>query len=153
MSSRPLIAPWRLRLRFGFRDGRLTAAWGLLILLTWLGLALFAPWIAPFDPIAQNTDMSLLGPSLGHPFGTDNYGRDILSRVIWGARIDLQLAIVGVIFPLMIGTFIGAVSGYIGGRFDSVCMRIIDVILAFPFLVLMLAIMRSEEHTSELQSQ
>ncbi len=62
-------------------------------------------------------------------------------RVIWGARIDLQLAIIGVIFPFMIGTFIGAVSGYIGGRFDSVCMRVIDVILAFPFLVLMLAIM------------
>eukprot|EP01132_Coremiostelium_polycephalum_P018221 gene18221-21742_t len=63
MSSRPLIAPWRLRLRFGFRNGRLTAAWGLLILLTWLALAVFAPWIAPFDPIAQNTDISLLGPS------------------------------------------------------------------------------------------
>jgi len=141
MSSRPLIAPWRLRLRFGFRNGRLTAAWGLLILLAWFGLALFAPWVAPYDAIAQNTDVSLLGPSLAHPFGTDNYGRDILSRVIWGARIDLQLAIIGVIFPFMIGTFIGAVSGYIGGRFDSFCMRVIDVILAFPFLVLMLAIM------------
>lgn len=141
MSSRPLIAPWRLRLRFGFRNGRLTAAWGLLILLTWLALAVFAPWIAPFDPIAQNTDISLLGPSQAHPFGTDNYGRDILSRVIWGARIDLQLAVVGVIFPFLIGTFVGAVSGYIGGRFDSFCMRVIDVILAFPFLVLMLAIM------------
>ncbi len=70
MSSRPLIAPWRLRLRFGFRNGRLTAAWGLLILLVWLALALFAPWIAPFDPIAQNTDISLLGsqpgPSIRH---------------------------------------------------------------------------------------
>ena len=141
MSSRPLIAPWRLRLRFGLRNGRLTAAWGLLILGVWLGLALFAPWIAPYDPIAQNTDLSLLAPSLTNPFGTDNYGRDILSRVIWGARIDLQLAVVGVIFPFLIGTFIGAVSGYIGGRFDSVCMRVIDVILAFPFLVLMLAIM------------
>lgn len=86
MSSRPLIAPWRLRLRFGFRNGRLTAAWGLLILLAWLVLALFAPWIAPYDPIAQNTDFSLLGPSMAHPFGTDNYGRDILSRVIWGAH-------------------------------------------------------------------
>lgn len=60
MSSRPLIAPWRLRLRFGFRNGRLTAAWGLLILLLWLALAVFAPWIAPYDPIAQNTDISLL---------------------------------------------------------------------------------------------
>ena len=141
MSSRPLIAPWRLRLRFGFRNGRLTAAWGLLILFAWLALALFAPWVAPYDPIAQDTSISLLAPSLAHPLGTDNYGRDILSRVIWGARIDLQLAIIGVIFPFIIGTFIGAVSGYIGGRFDSVCMRVIDVVLAFPFLVLMLAIM------------
>ena len=63
MSSRPLIAPWRLRLRFGFRNGRLTAAWGLAILLLWLALALFAPWVAPFDPIAQNTGTRLLEPS------------------------------------------------------------------------------------------
>ncbi len=141
MSSRPLIAPWRLRLRFGFSQWPADRCVGLLILLLWFVLALLAPWIAPYDPIAQNTDFSLLGPSWAHPFGTDNYGRDILSRVIWGARIDLQLAIVGVIFPFMIGTFVGAVSGYIGGRFDSFCMRVIDVILAFPFLVLMLAIM------------
>lgn len=135
------MASWRQRLGFGLRDGRLTAAWGLAILLTWLVLALFAPWIAPFDPIAQNTNISLSAPSFTHLLGTDNYGRDVLSRVIWGARIDLQLAIVGVIFPFLIGTVIGAVSGYIGGRFDNLCMRLIDVILAFPFLVLMLAIM------------
>lgn len=135
------MASWRQRLGFGLRDGRLTAAWGLAILLTWLVLALFAPWIAPFDPIAQNTNISLSAPSFTHLLGTDNYGRDVLSRVIWGARIDLQLAIVGVIFPFLIGTVIGAVSGYIGGRFDNFCMRLIDVILAFPFLVLMLAIM------------
>lgn len=114
---------------------------GLAILLGWLVLAIFAPWIAPFDPIAQNTDIRLLAPHLAHPFGTDNFGRDVLSRVIWSARIDLQLAVIGVIFPFLIGTCVGALSGYIGGRFDTFCMRLIDIILAFPFLVLMLAIM------------
>ena len=94
MSSRPLIAPWRLRLRFGFRNGRLTAAWGLLILLLWFALALFAPWIAPYDPIAQNTEFSLLAPSLAHPFGTDNYGRDILTMTTKNEPQTTAMAIV-----------------------------------------------------------
>ncbi|MGF6488465.1 ABC transporter permease [Pseudomonas frederiksbergensis] len=140
MSSQATTVP-RLNLRLGLRNPRLAMGLGLAILLGWLVLAIFAPWIAPFDPIAQNTDIRLLAPHLAHPFGTDNFGRDVLSRVIWSARIDLQLAVIGVIFPFLIGTCIGALSGYIGGRFDTCCMRLIDVILAFPFLVLMLAIM------------
>lgn len=140
MSSQATTVP-RLNLRLGLRNPRLAMGLGLAILLGWLVLAIFAPWIAPFDPIAQNTDIRLLAPHLAHPFGTDNFGRDVLSRVIWSARIDLQLAVIGVIFPFLIGTCIGALSGYIGGRFDTFCMRLIDIILAFPFLVLMLAIM------------
>lgn len=140
MSSQATTAP-RLNLRLGSRNPRLAMGLGLAILLGWLVLAIFAPWIAPFDPIAQNTDIRLLAPHLAHPFGTDNFGRDVLSRVIWSARIDLQLAVIGVIFPFLIGTCVGALSGYIGGRFDTFCMRLIDIILAFPFLVLMLAIM------------
>lgn len=140
MSSQATTVP-RLNLRLGLRNPRLAMGLGLAILLGWLVLAIFAPWIAPFDPIAQNTDIRLLAPHLAHPFGTDNFGRDVLSRVIWSARIDLQLAVIGVIFPFLIGTCVGALSGYIGGRFDTVCMRLIDIILAFPFLVLMLAIM------------
>ncbi|POA33990.1 MULTISPECIES: ABC transporter permease [unclassified Pseudomonas] len=141
MSSQVMIPGWCLRLRFSVRNGRLAIVSGLVILFGWLLLALFAPWVAPFDPIAQNTDIRLLAPSLVHPFGTDNFGRDILSRVIWGARIDLQISVIGVVFPFLIGTCIGALSGYIGGRFDTICMRLIDIILAFPFLVLMLSIM------------
>lgn len=141
MSGQSTLAVWRFPLRFGLRNARWSIVLGLTILSGWLLLALFAPWVAPFDPIAQNTDIRLLGPSLAHPFGTDNFGRDVLSRVIWGARIDLQISIIGVIFPFLIGTCVGALSGYIGGRFDTVCMRLIDIILAFPFLVLMLAIM------------
>jgi peptide/nickel transport system permease protein len=140
MSSQATTVP-RLNLLLGLRNPRLAMGLGLAILLGWLVLAIFAPWIAPFDPIAQNTDIRLLAPHLAHPFGTDNFGRDVLSRVIWSARIDLQLAVIGVIFPFLIGTCVGALSGYIGGRFDTFCMRLIDIILAFPFLVLMLAIM------------
>lgn len=136
----PVMPQWRSRLRLRLRNGRLAMLLGASILGAWLVLAVFAPWLAPYDPIFQDTDMRLLGPHLAHPFGTDHVGRDILSRVIWGARVDLQICVLGVIFPFFIGTCIGALSGYIGGRFDSLCMRVIDIVLAFPFLVLMLAI-------------
>ena len=103
-------------------------------------IALLAPWIAPYDPIAHNLPEKLQAPNLLHPLGTDNFGRDILSRVMHGARIDLQMGILGVLFPFMIGTTIGAIAGYAGGWVDNVLMRVVDVVLAFPFLVLMLAI-------------
>ncbi|MFP1725357.1 ABC transporter permease [Lonsdalea quercina] len=113
---------------------------GLTIVGLWTLLAVFAPWVAPFDPIAQDPTASLMPPGLSHLFGTDNFGRDIFSRVIWGARVDLQICLLGVIFPFMIGTSIGALSGYVGGVVDTLLMRCIDIILAFPFLVLMLSI-------------
>ncbi len=113
---------------------------GSLVVIGAVILALFAPWIAPFDPILQNTANTLQGPSLAHPFGTDNFGRDIFSRVIWGTRIDLQMGLIGVIFPFIIGTVIGSLAGYAGGLVDTIFMRIVDIVLAFPFLVLMLAI-------------
>ncbi|MGA5656640.1 ABC transporter permease [Rahnella contaminans] len=113
---------------------------GILMLSAWLLIALFSPWIAPFDPIAQEAAVTLSPPTFAHPFGTDNFGRDILSRVMWGARIDLQICIIGVIFPFTFGTLIGAFSGYLGGAVDTFFMRVIDVVLAFPFLVLMLSI-------------
>lgn len=142
MSHSPSVAvPTRWRLRWNLGDGRLTLCFGLAIVLGWILLALFAPWVAPYDPLLQNGNLRLAAPSLAHPFGTDNFGRDILSRVIWGARIDLQMALIGVIFPFLLGTCIGAISGYVGGRLDNLCMRLIDIVLAFPFLVLMLAIM------------
>lgn len=113
---------------------------GLGILAAFVALALLAPWAAPYDPIAQDGAARLLPPSLLHPFGTDNFGRDVLSRVIWGARIDLQIAVIGVVFPFLIGTVVGTLAGFFGGWIDAVFMRVIDVVLAFPFLVLMLAI-------------
>ncbi|MCA6998077.1 ABC transporter permease [Dickeya solani] len=113
---------------------------GMVILLCWVLVALLAPWVAPFDPIAQDPSVSLQPPGGAHPFGTDNYGRDIFSRVMWAGRIDLQISLLGVVFPFCIGTLLGALSGYLGGLTDTLVMRVIDVVLAFPFLVLMLAI-------------
>lgn len=138
MSARSLASlpvAWRLRIR---RQPALIS--GGAILVFFVLVALLAPFIAPYDPIAQNPDIRLQGPSWAHPFGADNFGRDVLSRVIWGVRIDLQIAILGVIFPFVIGTLIGTVAGFFGGVVDVLFMRLIDVILAFPFLVLVLSI-------------
>jgi peptide/nickel transport system permease protein len=113
---------------------------GASILLLFLLMAIAAPLIAPYDPILQDGASRLQPPSLSHPFGTDNFGRDILSRIIWGTRIDLQIAFLGVVFPFVIGTVVGTIAGFFGGIVDAVFMRIVDIILAFPFLVLMLSI-------------
>ncbi|MBS1204437.1 MAG: nickel transporter permease [Proteobacteria bacterium] len=113
---------------------------GIVIVGLWLFIALFAPWLAPFDPITQDATSNLLAPGGAHLFGTDNFGRDIFSRVLWGARVDLQICLLGVIFPFLLGTTLGALSGYLGGVVDAAIMRLIDIVLAFPFLVLMLAI-------------
>lgn len=113
---------------------------GSLILFVATILAVFAPWIAPYDPILQDTSNALQPPGGTHPLGTDNFGRDVLSRVIWATRVDLQMGLIGVIFPFIIGTTIGSIAGYAGGFVDTIFMRILDIVLAFPFLVLMLAI-------------
>ena len=87
-----------------------TLATGVFLLGAFVILALGAPLIAPYDPIAQDAAARLQGPSWLHPFDTDNFGRDILSRVIWGTRIDLQIAVIGVLFPFIIGTTLGTVA-------------------------------------------
>ncbi|NNH59957.1 ABC transporter permease [Rhizobium laguerreae] len=131
----PASLGWR---RFFGRRPMLVLSAGLL--LFFVLLAIGAPIVAPYDPIMQNAEVRLQAPSLLHPFGTDNFGRDILSRVIWGARLDLQMALIGVIFPFVIGTTVGTIAGFFGGIVDALFMRLVDIILAFPFLVLMLSI-------------
>jgi peptide/nickel transport system permease protein len=106
----------------------------------WLLLALLAGVIAPYDPDAHDLRSFLQPPSLAHPFGTDNYGRDVFSRVIHGARVDLQMGIMGVVWPFLLGTLLGSLAGYFGGVADTGIMRLVDITLAFPFLVLMIAI-------------
>ncbi len=116
------------------------AATGIVIVAILLVVALFAPQLAPFEPDAQNLAERLLPPSALHPFGTDQLGRDILSRVIWGSRITLLIIGLAAITVAPIGLVVGIVAGYRGGLVDRVLMRITDVFMAFPRLVLALAL-------------
>ncbi len=126
----------------GRRNWRLAGSGlvALLILGGWIFAALFAPWVAPYDPDAIDMMTMLGAPSASHWFGTDQVGRDILSRVIHGARVDLLMCVLGVLPPLIIGTTVGLLSGYFRGLTDAVFMRIYDITVAFPFFVLVLAI-------------
>ena len=103
-------------------------------------LALLAPWIAPYDPTALGLADGLQPPNAAHWFGTDQLGRDILTRVLHAARTDLQIGTIGVIIPLIIGAVLGLFAGYYAGWPDAILGRIVDVVTAFPFLVLVLAI-------------
>lgn len=110
------------------------------ITVIWILVAIFAPLIAPFDPYKQMFTVILQPPDLVHWFGTDNFGRDVFSRVLWGTRIDLIMGLLGVLFPFIIGTLIGCVAGYYGGWVDKALMRLLDVTMSFPFFVLIIAI-------------
>jgi peptide/nickel transport system permease protein len=124
----------------GLRGANLNLRLGAGIVALWVLVAILAPMLAPYDPIAQDMTARLQGPSLAHWFGTDNFGRDILSRVIHGTRVDLKMGVLGVLFPFIIGTVIGSVAGYAGRWVDAALMRLVDVVIAFPFLVLLMAI-------------
>jgi peptide/nickel transport system permease protein len=110
------------------------------MVLAWLLIALFAPVVAPYDPIAVNVTDSLRSPSLAHLLGTDDLGRDVLSRVIWGSRISLSVGVISVGIGFFIGVSVGLAAGYLGGKFDLFVMRGVDALLAFPALVLAIAI-------------
>ncbi len=113
---------------------------GAIIILFWLFIALFAPHIAPHDPLAQDLAHRLEAPNALHWFGSDELGRDIFSRVLYGARISMPLGIVVVLLSSLLGVIIGGISGYAGGATDELIMRVADVFLAFPSLVLAMAI-------------
>ncbi len=116
-----------------------TAAAGLLIVVMMAFIAVAAPVIAPYDPNKVDTKNRLQPPSRDHLFGTDQLGRDLFSRVVYGSRISLTIAMLAVAVTAMIGVPIGLVSGYYGGKIDEVLMRITDMFMAFPRLVLALA--------------
>ncbi|HWR07902.1 nickel transporter permease [Sporomusa sp.] len=105
-----------------------------------IGFALFAPWLAPYDPYDAVMRQSLQAPSEEHLFGTDKLGRDCLSRIIYGARTSLMMTLSLVAVITVVGTFIGVLAGYMGGKVDTVLMRIVDMMLAFPGIVLAIAI-------------
>ncbi|TBL75261.1 nickel transporter permease [Paenibacillus thalictri] len=113
---------------------------GLWMVAIFIIVALLARWIAPYDPFAQNMQIMLESPSWSHPFGTDEFGRDILSRIIYGAQISLMIGIVGVIISVVVGMALGTISGYYGGKADALIMRIMDIFMAFPSFLLALAI-------------
>jgi len=105
-----------------------------------LVIAVIGEAIAPFDPIENNYSNRLQPPSNVHLFGTDKFGRDVFSRVLAGARIDLQIGLICTIIPLIFGTLVGLISGYSGGLIDNLLMRIVDISVSFPYLVLVIMI-------------
>ena len=131
-------SPTRAALRQLWR--RPAAVFGGTVLLLVLVLALFAPWLAPYDPLATSWSAVRKAPSLAHWFGTDEVGRDLLSRVIWGARASLSAGLVAVVIAVAVGLPLGMMAGYLGGWVDMVIGRLTDAMLAIPFLILAIAL-------------
>ena len=104
------------------------------------GLAVLAPWLAPYDPSQVQLPLALLPPSSTHWLGTDQLGRDVLSRLMFGARISLTVGVIAVTIAIVIGSFIGAIAGWYGGWIDAVLMRLVDTMLSIPTIFLLLAI-------------
>ena len=122
-------SPWRQPL----------ALIGVCLLTFWIIVAIFAPILAPHSPLTQESTI-LIPPNHAHIFGTDQVGRDILSRVIYGARVTLPLSILLVVLSMGVGSVIGAIAGYFGGAIDSILMRFTDMVLAFPGIILAMAV-------------
>ncbi|HRW93595.1 MAG TPA: ABC transporter permease [Thermotogota bacterium] len=117
------------------------AAIGAFIVLFVVGVALLAPWISPYRPEATDLMASLEGPSKAHWFGTDIYGRDILSRIIWGARVSFSISFLAVLLSSILGVLLGAIAAFFGKVFDEIIMRTFDILLSFPDILLAIAIM------------
>ena len=131
--KRPILpAVWR----------RPMAVIGVVVIAIWLFIAIFAPLIAPYDPLAQSFTR-LSPPSAEHWFGTDAVGRDVLSRTLYGARVSLPLALILVVSSMIIGSILGAVAGYFGRGVDEVIMRISDLVFAFPTIILAMIVAAS----------
>ncbi|MDA0241605.1 MAG: ABC transporter permease, partial [Proteobacteria bacterium] len=122
-------------------------AFSLFVLI--IGLGIFGPLIAPYDPLASNTAIALQPPNWAHPFGTDNLGRDVFSRVIYATRLDLSISIAAVALSFVAGSFLGSVSGFFGGWIDRIVGRATDTIMAFPLFVLAMGIVAAMGNTVE----
>ena len=113
---------------------------GALVILGWVTVSILAPVLTSFDPVEVNVDDRLDPPSAEHWLGVDGLGRDVLTRVLYGGRVSLPVAAVVVVVASIFGTLYGALAGYLGGWFDEVAMRVVDMVLAFPSLILAMAI-------------
>ena len=138
MSMAMTVSAMMTRRRGGKR--RISFAVGIVLLTAFILMAFFPSLFSPYDPLAFDLQTIMHAPSLTHPFGTDNFGRDIFSRTIWATRIDMQIAIFSTLFPLVFGTLMGALTGYYGGWLDTIFGRLVDLLIAFPFLVIVIAL-------------
>ncbi len=146
--ARPRESPLGLGVRAILRRRSSRAA--ILVLGAIVMIAILAPFIAPYDPAAQPDIVGAKGlaPSLAHPFGTDPYSRDVLSRVIYGARLSLTIGILATLVSLTFGVAYGAISGYAGGVVDAIMMRLLDALLSIPRLLLLLGVLVAWPHLS-----
>lgn len=118
-----------------------TSVVGLFMAFGVVMIALIAPWISPYDPIAQDMNIQHAPPSWEHPFGADSYGRDQFSRILWGSRVSLVVGILSVLFAMAAGIPLGMVGGYKGGRVDNLVLRFIDIFMSFPIVILGLLVL------------
>ena len=134
------VAPERAQARKAgwYRTPALLA--GLILLAVILFMVIAAPLLTSYNPISQDLNATLSGPSAHHLLGTDQLGRDTWSRLLYGGRVDLQVAFIAVLFPFVLGTVLGSVAGYFGGWVDLIIMRVVDIVVAFPFYVLIIAL-------------
>ena len=138
MAAPALVAPRASsRPRVGLKP---TMIAGIVIIGAFVIMALVPQFVAPYSPTAFDYQAVLQGPSPKHFFGTDNFGRDVFSRVIWGSQVDMQIALFTTLFPVIFGTLVGALTGYYGRWLDAIFGRIVDIVVTFPFLVLVIAI-------------
>ena len=140
LSQEVIASPLLARIGAEIGTWSFTLKLGLLLIVIIIGLAALAPWVAPFDPDLQDYDAILVPPNLTYLFGTDNLGRDIFSRVLFGARLDLSAGFVMTFVPMVCGVLIGAWSGYRGGWFDAVVGSVTNMAIAFPFLVMIIVV-------------
>ena len=126
---------------------KLAVIGGILVLLVFI-LSIFAPLVAPYNPSTIDIKNILVGPSFSHPLGTDDLGRDVLSRMLWGGRISLEVGFVAVGIATVLGIVLGAIAGYYGGYIDSAIMRAVDIMLSIPTIFLVLAVIAISSRAS-----
>jgi peptide/nickel transport system permease protein len=136
--ARPVVAPWRRTLSavIAVFNANKTTWLGLAVFLAIAAVALLAPWLAPFDPIEQHIVDAMTAPNGTYWLGSDSFGRDVLSRILWGARISLVIGVSSVALGMVVGSALGILAGYLGGRIDQLIMRAMDVLLSFPTLIM-----------------
>jgi peptide/nickel transport system permease protein len=138
--AQPVLSPRRRSAAAMFVLAQPVGAAGLFVILVMAAAAAFAPWVAPYDPLAVDYGAMLAAPSLEHWFGTDAFGRDVLSRIIYGARTALAIGFIASFLGCTIGAVIGTASAYFGGKIDLVIQRFVDILLSFPIIVLALVV-------------